>query len=316
MRRIKNFLLLSVSVSFLISSCSDSEDPLPEYPEYTYLFWTSLGDRKILREVYEKGQYLRTDTLFNSVKGVEGPAAIIADPGNQRIYWTDFSKRQVVRASWDGTGNPEVLYATPFNTRGPVELVLDGEAQQLYWTQPFDNLILTAPADGTGPVDTLFTAEEGIHGPWGIALSGGYLYWVEYEDNELWRVEMGMRAAPELLYAGGSGFLNPYGVAIHEATGELFITDNALPGAAFSDRIMRGSIDGSLPLETVYDLEDGVDNAFTMVIDEPEGHLYWHNQREEGGIYRGNVFGEQPVELVTPSHVGQGLALARYNRPL
>lgn len=316
MCRIKNFLFLSVSVSFLISACSDSEDPLPEYPEYTYLFWTSLGDRKILREVYEKEQYLRTDTLFNSVKGVEGPAAIIADPGNQRIYWTDFSKRQVVRASWDGTGNPEVLYATPFNTRGPMELVLDSEAQQLYWTQPFDNLILTAPANGTGPVDTLFTAEEGIHGPWGIALSGGYLYWVEYEDNELWRVEMGMRAAPELLYAGGSGFLNPYGVAIHEATGELFITDNALPGAAFSDRIMRGSIDGSLPLETVYDLEDGVDNAFTMVIDEPEGHLYWHNQREEGGIYRGNVFGEQPVELVTPSHVGQGLALARYNRPL
>ena len=312
----KRFSVIILFFLFLISACSDSEDPLPEYPEYTYLFWTSLGDRKILREVYEKEQYLRTDTLFNSVKGVEGPAAIIADPGNQRIYWTDFSKRQVVRASWDGSGNPEVLYATPFNTRGPMELVLDSEAQQLYWTQPFDNLILTAPADGTGPVDTLFTAEEGIHGPWGIALSGGYLYWVEYEDNELWRVEMGMRAAPELLYAGGSGFLNPYGVAIHEATGELFITDNALPGAAFSDRIMRGSIDGSLPLETVYDLEDGVDNAFTMVIDEPEGHLYWHNQREEGGIYRGNVFGEQPVELVTPSHVGQGLALARYNRPL
>ena len=312
----KRFSVIIFFSLFLISSCSDSEDPLPEYPEYTYLFWTSLGDRKVLREVYEKEEFLRTDTLFNSVKGVEGPTAVITDAINQRVYWTDISKRQVVRASWDGTGNPEVLYATPFNTRGPMELVLDSEAQQLYWTQPFDNLILMAPADGTGPVDTLFTAEEGIHGPWGIALSGGYLYWVEYEDNELWRVEMGMRAAPELLYAGGSGFLNPYGVAIHEATGELFITDNALPGAAFSDRIMRGSIDGSLPLETVYDLEDGVDNAFTMVIDEPEGHLYWHNQREEGGIYRGNVFGEQPVELVTPSHVGQGLALARYNGPL
>lgn len=316
MHRIKCFLFLSVSVSFLISACSDGEDPLPEYPEYTYLFWTSLGDRKILRAVYEKEQYLHTDTLFNSVKGVEGPAAIIADAANQRIYWTDFSKRQLVRASWDGTGNPEVLYATPFNTRGPMELVLDSEAQQLYWTQPYDNLILTAPADGTGPVDTLFTGQEGIHGPWGIALSAGYLYWVEYVDNELWRVDMDMSTAPELLYAGGSGFLNPYGVAISEGTGELFITDNALPGAAFSDRIMRGSINGSLKLETVYDLEDGVNNAYTMVIDESEGQLYWHNQLEDGGIYRGTIFGEQPVALITTSHVGQGLALARSGKSL
>ena len=127
---------------------------------------------------------------------------------------------------------------------------------------------------------------------------------------------MNMSTAPELLYAGGSGFLKPYGIAISEGTGELFITDNALPGAAFSDRIMRGNIDGSLKLETVYDLEDGVDNAYPMVIDASEGHLYWHNPLEDGGIYKGNVFGEQPVALISSSNVGQGLAMARYRKPL
>ncbi|GAA5023076.1 hypothetical protein GCM10011506_05670 [Marivirga lumbricoides] len=282
---------------------------MPNFTEQTYVFWTSLGDMKIMRAVYEEGQYLHIDTLYNMVKGLEGPSAIIADATNQLIYWTDFSTRQILRGPWDGGGNPELLYAAPYNSHGPVELTLDFETQLLYWTQPYDDLILSAPADGSGQVDTLFTSTDGLSGPWGIALSAGYLYWVEFLDNEIWRVNLSDRGNPELLYAGGSGFLRPFGVAISEVTDELFITDNALPGAAFSDRILKGSPDGRKKLEIVYDGEDNVSNAYNVLVDGDD--LYWHNQLNDGGIYKGSIYGGQPVQLVSSSNVGQGLAIAR-----
>ncbi|MBU2915111.1 YncE family protein [Reichenbachiella agariperforans] len=305
-----NIFLLSILFIFAISSCS--EEDLPEVAVYyTYLYWTSMADHQILRAVYQDDVLLQTEVVYGSLKGLDTPTALVVDEPNQMLYWTDFSTRQILRGSWDGSGNPEVLYTAPLRSYGPVELVMDTE--RLYWTQPYDQLILSAQANGLGPVDTLFDRSDGLNGPWGIDLevSAGYLYWVEYEDNELWRVSLTENSTTELIYAGGSGFLNPYGIAISEGTGELFITDNALPGAAYADRILRGSLDGAMKLETVYDEEDGVSNAYTVVIDERSGELYWLNQLNAGSIYRGGVDGRATEELLMDIALGQGLCIVR-----
>ncbi|UXP31950.1 hypothetical protein N6H18_16520 [Reichenbachiella agarivorans] len=302
-----NLYILAIFLTFV--ACSETDNtPIPTV-DYTYLYWTSMADHQIMRAVYQDAVLLQTEQAFGSLKGLDTPTSLVVDEPNQMLYWTDFATRQVLRGAWDGSGNPEVLYTAPLRSYGPVEMVMDVEAGQLYWTQPYDDLILTAPADGLGPVDTLFTAQDGIRGAWGIGLqlSEDYLYWIEYEDNELWRSKLSGESLPELLYAGGSGFLNPYGMAISEATQELFITDNALPGAAYSDRILRGSLDGKQKLETLYDGDDGVSNAYAVVVDEQTGDLYWLNQLNSGSIYRGDIYGGPSEELITDIALGQGL---------
>lgn len=295
----KVFILLVI-----VSACT-LEEELPTPEEHTYLYWTSMADHQILRARHTSGTLSQTEEVYSSLKGLDTPTALATD--GEWLYWTDFANRQILRGSLDGSGNPEVLYTSPLRSYGPVDLVIgDG---MLYWTQPYDQLILSAPADGLGPVDTLFARSDGLSGPWGIdlALASSYLYWIEYEDNELWRVSLGAWHEAELIYAGGSGFLNPYGIAIHEANGELFIVDNALPGAAYTDRILRGSLDGKQKLETLYDGEDGVDNAYELVIDPQTGTLFWLNQLNAGSIYQGDVYGGASRELVSDIALGQGL---------
>lgn len=315
---VSRFLFFCLFSALFLTACSE-KDPVPvQQKEYTYIFFTSLGDQTIERAVIENEQVIETEILYSSIKGLEAPSAIVSDERTEMIYWTDFSTKQILRAPWDGRANPEVLYTVPDQGDGPVELALDPIAQKIFWTQPFDDLILTAPTNGSGPVDTLFSARDGIDGSWGIALqvSEGYLYWIEYMDNEVYRARMD-GSHPELLYAGGSGFLSPYGLAISEATGELFIADNPVPGAGQPDRILRGSLDGKKKLEMVYSLTDSVSNAYNIAIDEETGSLYWHNQLSKGSIWRGSLDGNhQPEKLIGNVNIGQGLSVARSTQML
>ena len=309
----RKHLLRGLIGLFALCGCqTDNEMAEPQPREYTQIFWTSLGDEEILRAVYQADVLADIDTLYGPIKGLEAPSAVVADERTQSLYWTDFATRQILRGPWDGQGNPEVLYTVPQRFDGPVELALDPVEQQLYWTQPFDNLILRAPANGSGPVDTLFDADNGVNGAWGIGLqlAAGYLYWVEYQDMEVYRASLDQGASPQLLYREGSGFLRPFGLAIDERLGDIFIVDNPFPGSSHSDRILRGSLDGSEPLQIVYALEDGVDNAYNLAIDQ--GYLYWHNQLSNGSIYRGSPDASTRPELLLEGiNIGQGLAVVR-----
>lgn len=299
-----------------VTSClSEDEGPQP-LADYTYLYWTGLNERRISRAAYLDGEWQQSEVVYEGLKGVGGPTGLAVDVFGGILYWADFENRQILRGAWDGSANPEVLYTAPWSGYGPLEVVLDKKTDRLYWTQPFEHLVLTAPVDGSGPVDTLFAAADGVNGAWGISLESEYLYWIEYGDNELWRAHIDNDSEAELLYAGGSGFLNPYGIAVSEATGELFITDNALPGAAYTDRILKGSTDGQLPLQTLYDEADGVDNAYAVVVDEQTGHLYWLNQLNDGSIYRGDIYGGPTEALITGVEVGQGLCVVHVQQPL
>ncbi|MBL3658933.1 hypothetical protein [Fulvivirga sediminis] len=300
-------IICSLLLLGLFISCSD-DSPQPMH-NYTYLYWTSIRNQQISRATFLNDQLLESKVLYNSNKGLISPSGLTVDPTNQWLYWTDYDARQVLRAHIDGGTNPEILYTAPRPGTGPLDIVRQAYTHRLYWTRPYDNLILTAPEDGSGPVDTLMSSAQGLHGAWGIFMevSEEYIYWIEYQDNELWRLKVGGTAAPELLYAGGSGFLNPYAVAIYEATGELFIVDNALPGAFYGDRILKGSIDGKRPLEILYDAADGVNNAYDLAIDQQTGDLYWLNQLDNGSIYKGHVLGTPGEEVIKGIAQGQAL---------
>lgn len=319
MQRILLFLrtfFVSILSAVVFFTCQEDDSPRFVQKEYTYIFWTTLGDRTIERMILDKDQIMSLEILYGSIKGLVSPSAIVADESAQLIYWTDFATRQILRAPWDGNGNPEVLYTVPDDADGPVELTLDPVTQQLFWTQPFDDLILSAPANGNGPVDTVFNADDGINGAWGITLqvSEGYLYWIEYLDIELHRSRLD-GSQQVLLYAGGSGFLKPFGLAVSNATNELFIVDNPVPGAGLPDRILKGSLDGKKKLETIYSLQDSVSNAYNIAIDEIRSEIYWHNQLDKGTIWRGSLDGsQQPVKLIDNINIGQGLAIAHVKR--
>ncbi|MEN7550517.1 hypothetical protein AAG747_21535 [Rapidithrix thailandica] len=316
--KINYYLWLMLPLYFL-GACTEGKDPEPLLDSKTYIFWTSLEDRTIERAVIKEGMAVETEVLYDEVKGLQSPSGIVADGSTQFIYWTDFSARQILRAPWDGSGNPEVLYTASYKGKGPLELVLDQKNRTIYWSQPYDHLILRAPADGGGPVDTLFSKKEQINGVWGVqlALSSGHLYWVEYNDAEVWRVSLRDQAKPELLYAGGSGFLRPYALAVNEELNALYILDNPLPGSIHTDRILKGSLDGKQALEMLYNREDGVENAYALAVGPGKEYLYWHNQLNEGSIYRGTLAGRsEPECLLRGIQVGLGLAVITITTPL
>jgi len=296
-------------VVFLIG-CSGEDDTMRAAPGDRYIFWTGLVDGSITRATLANDTAIMHTVLYDSADGLEAPSAIAVDESARMLYWTDFSTKQLLRAPWDGKGIIEVLYTVPGPGLGPEELALDPQAGMLYWTQPFDDLILRAPMAGHGRVDTLYSRKDGVNGAWGInlQLAAGYLYWIEFIDVELYRAPLS-GGVPERLYAGGSGFLKPYGLALGKGK-DLFIADNAPPGAGQPDRILLGSTDGTRQLTEVYSARDGFSNAYSLKVDVQEERLFWHNQLDEGVIYCGSTDGTMIAKpIVTGIRIGQGLAI-------
>lgn len=294
----------------LLVACQTEDDPIP-WVEQTYVFWASVSDHAILRASLDAatGDVLAVDTLYSASDGVLSPASLVVEEASARIYWTDYATGDIVRASAFGDGPVEILYTVPADVPGPIGLTLDEALQRLYWTQPWNDLILGAPASGGGKVDTVLSAANGIDGSWGIALqaTSGSLYWVEYLDVELNRAWLDDAGVVQTLYAGGSGFLRPFCVAVEGDA--LYIVDNPLPGTALPDRILRGDAGGATSLTTLYD--SGVDNAYALAVDTKHNMLYWINQLEEGGIWRGSLQGgTAPVKVIDRVRLGQGLAVA------
>jgi hypothetical protein len=294
----------------LLVSCDTTGDPVP-WVEQTYLFWTSASDHAILRATLEvtTGDPIHIDTLYAAADGVFSPASIVVDETGGMLYWADYGTGDIVRASALGEGSMEILYTVPAEMPGPVGLTLDEAQQRLYWTQPWNDLILGAPASGGGTVDTVLSASNEVNGGWGIALqaAAGSLYWVEYLDVELNRTWLDGAGVVQTLYAGGSGFLRPFSVAVQGDA--LYIVDNPLPGTALPDRILRGEAGGATPLTTLYDV--GVDNAYALAVDTRKDMLYWINQLDDGSIWRGPIQGSTtPVKVIDRVRLGQGLAVA------
>jgi hypothetical protein len=307
LRKIFGFIALA---AMLLISCEAADGPVP-LVEQTYLFWTSARDHAILRATLDviTGAPIHIDTLYATADGVFSPASIVVDETAAVLYWTDYGTGDIVRASALGQGSMEILYTVPAGMPGPVGLTLDEAQQRLYWTQPWHDLILGAPASGGCAVDTVLSASNGVDGSWGIALqaAAGSLYWVEYLDVELNRTWLDGTGVVQTLYAGGSGFLRPFSVAVQGDA--LYIVDNPLPGTALPDRILRGDAGGAAPLTTLYDV--GVDNAYALAIDTRRDMLYWVNQLDDGSIWRGPIQGgTSPVKVIDRVRLGQGLAVA------
>jgi hypothetical protein len=299
-----------VMLTIVMIACQPDDDPSPEL-ERTYLFWTSTVDHVVFRAALDAaGDAAQVDTLYTAKDGVLFPTSIVVDESTGMLYWTDDGTDEIVRAPASGHGTVEILYTVPeADVPGPVGLALDEARQRLYWTQPWSDLILAAPAAGDGKVDTVLSAANGVNGGWGIALQveAESLYWVEYLDVELNRTWLDGAAVVQTLYAGGSGFLRPFSVAVQNDA--LYIVDNPLPGTALPDRILKGDAGGSTPLTTLYDV--GVDNAYALAVDTQHDMLYWVNQLEDGSIWRGPVQGgTAPVKVIDRVPLGQGLAVA------
>lgn len=303
-----------VMFMFAFSACQEDEVLLRQ-KEITYIFWGTLGSSTIERARIEGEILIEQAILYDADDGVEAPTSVAVDTENRMIYWVDFDARKIVRGSWDGQQVPEVLYTISQLDIGPVELTLDSDGGYIYWTQPFDDLILRASATGNGGVDTLFSSKDGVKGAWGInvEVTNGYLYWVEYQDVELYRARLD-GWSPELLYAGGSGFIKPYGLSVDIKNQILLVADNPPPGGGLTDRIMRGSLDGTDPLVTLYDQDDGVNNVYHLFVEPTSGKIYWHNKLSDGAIWQGSIGDvSKPKKLIEHIDIGQGLAVALIN---
>ena len=169
---------------------------------------------------------------------------------------------------------------------------------KLYWSEwgieSGKESIRRSNLDGSG-IEDLVTA--GLDAPGGIALdvSGGKMYWTDWDTDKIQRSNLDGSGVEDLV----TGLTSPGGIALHVAGGKMYWTDG------IEDKIQRSNLDGS----GVEDVITGLDAPGSIALDVTGGKMYWTDAIADK-IQRSNLDGSDVEDLVTSGlDVPGGIAL-------
>lgn len=167
------------------------------------LFWTDSG-LDIIQVSMLNGTYRKTLVSEDLVN----PRAIVADPNQGMIYWTDWNRGapKIEKAYMDGT-HREVLVDTDLGL--PNGLTLDFYTNQLCWGDAGTGTIECIRTDGVGRA--ILTDQAPY--PFGLTFSGSSIYWSDWTiSNGVSSVNRNGQVSDESLSLpiGGNGKL--YGI--------------------------------------------------------------------------------------------------------
>ncbi|PVD26094.1 hypothetical protein C0Q70_13762 [Pomacea canaliculata] len=144
-------------------------------------------------------------TLFNT--DMVNPRAIVLDPSQGVIFWTDWNRNQpqIETASMDGT-NRRVLVSADLGL--PNGLVFDQYSHQLCWTDAGHRRLECMRSDGQGRR----VVSEGTSHPFDLTILNNILYWTDWNKKNILNVNQngGDLGPPLPLAFGSSGRL--YGI--------------------------------------------------------------------------------------------------------
>jgi sugar lactone lactonase YvrE len=203
------------------------------------------------------------------------------------LYLADTKRRTIVRAAPDGSSVETILTGVDQIS----DLAFDSTRSTLYWAElsGFDaegnNLyaLRRAASDGTGPPETLETDLPAIDLQ--VDAAAGYLYWLDYLNDEILRTDVTASFNPELVVDNVEG----ENFARSTATGTTYWHVRA------SDEIWQLPAGGS-PERLV----DGAGNAFSMYVDDANQKLYWA-AFDDDQIRRVNFDGRNVEDVVRVS---------------
>lgn len=166
------------------------------------IFWTDSGNDNI-----QVSRLNGTNKKTLISEDLVNPRAIVADPNQGMIFWTDWNRGspKIEKAYMDGT-HREFLVETDLGL--PNGLTLDYYTQQLCWGDAGTRKIECIRTDGVGRS----TLTEDAPYPFGLAFSGSSIYWSDWTITGVSSVNRNGQVSekPLRLPIGGNGKL--YGI--------------------------------------------------------------------------------------------------------
>jgi hypothetical protein len=216
-----------------------------------------------------------------------------------KVYWLDVSAPALVLGNIpSATGNSKVLNLNqPYNDL--VRVIQGGQeyfylgGNQIRRIKVNENFVIPA-GDPLGsrkvwPAGTPSSTTTNITN---LEIVGSNVFWI---DDIARTVNKGVLSADglsfttvETIYDASSGIQVPFGLAVDQIGGSIYLTQFETVTGGNVSRLLKGSLDGSLELEVLQEYKQTGDYAFDVEIDTEESYLYWANGRadSEGGIYR------------------------------
>ncbi|KAM4794631.1 prolow-density lipoprotein receptor-related protein 1 [Rhinophrynus dorsalis] len=154
------------------------------------LYWTDDGPKKTISVArLEKASQTRKTLIEGRMTH---PRAIVVDPLNGWIYWTDWeedpkeSKRGKIERAWMDGSNRNV-FVTSKTVLWPNGLTIDIPNKILYWVDAFYDRIEMIFLNGTNR-KTVYEGQELNHA-FGLCHYGSFLFWTEYRSGSIFRLD-------------------------------------------------------------------------------------------------------------------------------
>ncbi len=95
--------------------------------------------------------------LYNSANypDLSAPSNVFVRPSEEKIYWADEDAYDIVSASLDGTGTPDVLFDSSDGVNRPDGIYVDHIDDMIYWSETNSNVIARGNLDGSGDREVL-----------------------------------------------------------------------------------------------------------------------------------------------------------------
>ena len=298
---------LATSFGVTIAEENDSASSLPDFDGdgtigfgdfvlFAGAFGSSQGDKKYdaRYDLNDDGEIGFADFVaFAQDFGKEAPPITDAsDSQSSILYWTDYNRRKIQRASLDGSNIQDLV---PGLTR-PVRLAIDTAGGKMYWTDSGTDKIQCADLDGSNVQDLVVNLS--IPGELALDVVGGKMYWTEYGAEKIRRANLDGSNVEDLVIAG---LRSPGYVALDAAAGKLYWADGT------TGKVQRANLDGS----EVQDLVDGLNRPGDLLLHVAGGGMYWTTSyrvrvvagrfywfEQRNAIHRANLDGTEVEKIV------------------
>ncbi|XP_037542041.1 low-density lipoprotein receptor-related protein 1B [Nematolebias whitei] len=154
------------------------------------LYWTNDGYRKTISVAsLEKASQTRKTLLEGNMSH---PRAIVVDPINCWMYWTDWEEDEVndsigrIEKAWMDGSNRRIFVTS--NMLWPNGLTLDHSTSTMYWCDAYYDHIEKINLNGTGRM-VVYKGKELNH-PFGISHYRNFIFWTEYMNASVFQLDL------------------------------------------------------------------------------------------------------------------------------
>jgi photosystem II stability/assembly factor-like uncharacterized protein len=261
-----------------------------------FVYWLDHGDDVIRRSSSDGSDaqpLIDLRAQLNDVADNIEPRYLVVDEDARKLYWTDSSRGEILRADLTGS-NVETVVIGYLELRG---IAIDSSAGKLYWVDAEIGSIQRANLDGTGLEVLAFGDLSGAR-ELELDPGAGKIYWADNENDWIRRSNLDGSSIETVVRNPGAG---PTGLDLDLINGKMYWSDIT------DDRILRADLDGG-NMEVVVDLRELDDSSSVagVATDLRNDRVYWSDLRT-GAVYRSSLDGSHVATVAEGYDLPQGV---------